>query len=634
MLPRGLMSRAVARGRGQLRRLACVMPGVALIRGYQRAWLRGDLLAGVTVAAYLVPQVMAYATVAGLPPVAGLWAILPAIVVYAFLGSSRLLAVGPESTTALMTAAVVGPLADGDARRYAVLSATLAVLIGLLFVLAWLLRLGFVADLLSRPVLIGYLAGLALIMTVDQLSKLTGVPVSGDGFGPKLRSFAGNVSEVHWPTLGFGAATLVCLFAVLRFCPRVPGPLLVVVLGTAVVAVFGLADRGIDIVGDIPAGLPGVSFPDLGDMSELLLPAAGILLVGYTDVILTARAFEDRTFGARLNANQELFALGAANVGAGLVQGFPVSSSASRTALAKSTGGRSPAYALTADAVVLAVLLFLSPLLTNMPMAVLGSLVVFAGVRMVDVAGFRRLMSFRRREFLLALGCLVGVLALDILYGVLVAIGLSVAELLTRVARPHDAVLGIVPGVAGMHDVDDYPAAHTVPGLVVYRYDSPLFFANAEDFRRRALAAMAEETEPVAWFVLNAEANVEVDITALDSLEALRSELADRGIVFGMARVKQDLRADLDAYGLTASIGADRLFPTLPTAVAAYEAWRRERAQASGHVGGGDDELAEEPHVCDDLRELGDSAVVDGGRGVGLDLGDAGQSGADDGAVA
>jgi MFS superfamily sulfate permease-like transporter len=206
---------------------------------------------------------------------------------------------------------------------------------------------------------------------------------------------------------------------------------------------------------------------------------------------------------------------------------------------------------------------------------VLGALVVYAAVRMIDLTGFRRLASFRRRELLLAVGCLAGVLVLDILYGVLVAVGLSVAELLTRVARPHDAVEGFVPGVAGMHDVDDYPEARTIPGLLVYRYDSPLFFANAEDFRRRALAAVEEQDGPVRWFVLNAEANVEVDITALDAVDALRRELARRGVVFAFARVKQDLRDDLDAYGLTGSVGADRIFPTLPTAVTAYQVWRR-----------------------------------------------------------
>ncbi|MFD7406837.1 SulP family inorganic anion transporter [Streptomyces sp. NPDC059866] len=553
------------------------IPGLGALLGYRRSWLKGDVLAGVTVAAYLVPQVMAYAGVAGLPPVAGLWAILPALALYALFGSSRLLSVGPESTTALMTATVVGPLAAGDPARYATLAATLAIAVGLLCVLAWATRLGFVADLLSRPVLIGYLAGVGLIMIVDQLPKLTGVRTTGSAFFPQLFSLVRHLPQIHLATVLFAVVALGVLFTVAHLSRTIPGPLLAVVFGTAAVSVFDLDDRyGVKVIGDIPSGLPGVALPDLAELPHLVLPAVGVLLVGYTDFILTARAFTRRDDdGPGLDANQEFLALGAANLGAGTLHGFPVSSSASRTALASSAGARSQAYSLVAGTAVLAVLLFLSPLLSHTPTAVLGALVVYAAVRMIDLTGFRRLASFRRRELLLALGCLVGVLALDILYGVLVAVGLSVAELLTRVARPHDAVQGLVPGVAGMHDVDDYPQARTVPGLLVYRYDSPLFFANAEDFRRRALAAVDEQPEPVRWFVLNAEANVEVDITALDAVDELRRELAHRGIVFALARVKQDLMDDLTAYGLADAVGSERIFPTLPTAVAAYRMWCR-----------------------------------------------------------
>ncbi|MEU5536188.1 sulfate permease [Streptomyces sp. NPDC020362] len=554
-------------------------PGPGALPVRRRDWLRGDLLAGVTVAAYLVPQVMAYAGVAGLPPVAGLWAILPALALYALLGSSRLLSVGPESTTALMTATVVGPLAAGDPGRYASLAAALAVTVGLLCLVARAVRLGFLADLLSRPVLVGYLAGVALIMTVDQLPKLTGVHTDSTAFFPQLWSFFGNLTHADPATVILSAAVLLFLFTVARFFPLLPGPLLAVVLATAATVALDLDGRyGIAVIGPVPAGLPGLALPDLGALPRLVLPALGVLLVAYTDFILTARAFTDRADKtATLDANREFLALGAANLGAGVVHGFPVSSSASRTALAASAGARTQVYSLVAGAVVLAVLLFLSPLLTRTPAAVLGALVVYAAVRMVDVPGFRRLAAFRRRELFLALGCLAGVLVLDILYGVLVAVGLSVAELLTRVARPHDAIEGLVPGVAGMHDVDDYPQARTVPGLLVYRYDSPLFFANAEDFRRRALAAVDEQTEPVRWFVLNTEANVEVDITALDAVDDLRRELTGRSIVFALARVKQDLLDDLRAYGLADSVGADRIFPTLPTAVDAYRVWCRGR---------------------------------------------------------
>ncbi|MCT9108622.1 sulfate permease [Streptomyces mirabilis] len=562
-----------ARGEGRHGLVRRVAPGLAVLAGYHRSWLRGDLLAGVTVAAYLVPQVMAYAGLAGLPPVAGLWAILPALLLYTLLGSSRLLSVGPESTTALMTATVVGPLAVGAPDRYAALAAGLAVVVGAMFLVAWVARLGFLADLLSRPILVGYLTGVALIIIVDQLPKLTGVRTSGSEFFPQLLSFVRNLGEAHPATVIFSVAAIAFLFAVARFFPGVPGPLLALVLGTAAVAVFGLEDHGIAVIGPVPAGLPRPGLPTPGDLPQLVLPALGVLLVGYTDVILTARAFAAR--GDELDPNQELLALGGANLGAGVLHGFPVSSSASRTALAHSAGGRSQAYSLVAGAVVLAVLLFLSPLLAHTPSTVLGALVVYAGVRMMDLAGFRRLAAFRRRELLLALGCLAGVLALDILYGVLVAVGLSVVELLTRVARPHDAVEGLVPGLAGMHDVDDYPQARTVPGLLVYRYDSPLFFANAEDFKRRALAAVDRHEGPVDWFVLNTEAIVEVDITALDAVDALRQELEQRHIVFALARVKQDLRDDLDAFGLTEAIGTDRILPTLPTALAAYREWLR-----------------------------------------------------------
>lgn len=527
----------------------------------------------MTVAAYLVPQVMAYAGLAGLPPVAGLWAILPALLLYSLLGSSRLLSVGPESTTALMTATVVGPLAAGAPDRYAELAAGLAVVVGAMFLVAWVARLGFLADLLSRPILVGYLTGVALIIIVDQLPKLTGVRTSGSEFFPQLLSFVRNLGEAHPATVIFSAAAIAFLFAVARFFP----------VSRALCWPWCSARRpsrssawrttASPSSARYRPGCPALACRRRATCRNWYCSAIGVLLVGYTDVILTARAFASR--GDELDPNQELSALGAANLGAGVLHGFPVSSSASRTALAHSAGGRSQAYSLVAGAVVLAVLLFLSPLLAHTPSTVLGALVVYAGVRMMDLAGFRRLAAFRRRELLLALGCLVGVLTLDILYGVLVAVGLSVAELLTRVARPHDAVEGLVPGLAGMHDVDDYPQARTVPGLLVYRYDSPLFFANAEDFKRRALAAVDRHEGAVDWFVLNTEAIVEVDITALDAVDALRQELEQRHIVFALARVKQDLRDDLDAFGLTEAIGTDRIFPTLPTARAAYREWLR-----------------------------------------------------------
>ena len=552
-------------------------PGLADLSGYRREWLRGDVLGGVTVAAYLVPQVLAYATIAGLPPITGLWAILPALAAYAVLGSSRLLSVGPESTTALMTAAAVGPIAGGDPARYAGLAATLAVLVGVLCLAGRVVRLGFVADLLSRPILVGYLAGVALIMIAGQLGKLTGVPDRGDTFPGQLTQFVTHLSAVHLPTAGFAAAVLAFLFLLQRWSSAVPAPLLAVLLATGAVLMFRLEAHGIRVIGAVPAGIPAPALPAFDDLGRLVLPALGVLLVGYTDNILTARSFADRAPAGtqHIDANQELVALGAANVGAGLFHGFPVSSSGSRTALAEAGGARTQLYSLVTLALVVATLLLLGPVLTHFPAAALGAIVVYAAVRLIDVAGFRRLAAFRRSELLLALGSFAGVLLFDILYGVVLAVALSVADMLVRVARPHDAIEGFVPGLAGMHDIDDYPHANTVPGLVVYRYDSPLFFANAEDFRRRALAAVDGQDEPVRWFILNMEANVAVDITGLDAVEGLRRDLVARHVVFALARVKQDLLDDLRAFGLAGEVGPDRIFPTLPTAVDAYRQWCR-----------------------------------------------------------
>lgn len=551
--------------------LAHWLPGTAQFTGYQRSWLRGDVLAGVTVAAYLVPQVMAYATVAGLPPVAGLWAALVPMGVYALLGSSRQLSVGPESTTALMTATALAPLVVGDPARYAAMAAMLALLVGAICLVAGLCGLGFLADLLSRPVLVGYMTGVAVIMISGQLDKVSGVEVTGDEFVDQIRSFASGLGSVHVPTVVLSAAVLALLLLLYRIAPRFPGPLVAVLAATAVVWLFSLDDKGIRVVGGIPAGLPVPTLPPVA-MTELLalaIPAAGIAVVAFSDNALTARTFAARK-GDTIDASAELRALGICNLTTGVTQGFPVSSSGSRTALGDTVGSRTQLYSLVMLATVLLVMLAGRDLLEHFPMAALGALVVYAALRLIDAAEFRRLARFRRSELFLAVATTVAVLGFGVLYGVLVAIALSLMDTLRRIARPHDSVLGYVPGVAGMHDVDDYPDARPVPGLVVYRYDAPLFFANAENFRERALAAVEAADGPVEWFVLNAEAQVDPDLTAVDALEQLRRDLTARGIVFAMARVKSDLRDDLVAAGFIDRVGADRIFPTLPTAVEAF----------------------------------------------------------------
>ena len=559
-------------------RLSAFAPGLTRLRSYDRAWLRGDLLAGVTVAAYLIPQVMAYARVAGLPSVTGLWAATGSLLVYAVLGSSRQLSVGPEASTALMTATAVAAVTVGHPERHAAMAAALALAVGGLCVLGWAGRLGFLGDLLSRPVLVGYMSGIAVIMITSQLGSVTGYAVPGGTFASELAYFVSHLRLAHWPTVVLAAVVLAVLLLVTRLQPRAPAPLIGMLVATAAVWLLGLREVGVKVVGTIPSGLPTPQLPTVsaGDVATLLLPAIGVAIVGYSDNVLTARAFATRN-RYEIDGNQELLALGGANVAAGLMQGFPVSSSSSRTVIGDALGSRSQLYSLVALVSVLATVLFLRPVLAAFPMAALGALVVYAALRLIDVREFRRMARFRTSELVLALATTAAVLVFGVLYGVLAAIGLSILDLLRRVARPHDGILGYVPGVPGMHDIDDYPNAVLVPGLVVYRYDSPLFFANADDFRHRALAAVESSPTPVEWFLLNAESNIEVDITAGDALEELRAELESRGIVFAMARVKQDLRGHLAGSAFLAKVGEDRIFPTLPTAVHAYTLWYADR---------------------------------------------------------
>lgn len=539
--------------------------------------LRGDVVAGVTVTAYLVPQVMAYAEVAGLPAAVGLSAAVGSLLAYLLLGSSPQLSVGPESTTALMTAAALGSVAGLTGDRYAEFAAALALVVAGVCVVGWLGGLSFLSELLSRPVLVGYMAGIAAIMVVSQLGNFTGISVDAQGFLPELAYVAHHLDEVEGATLAVGLVTLAGMLLLGAVRPHAPVALLGMLAASAAVALLDLEARGVEVIGSVPAGLPAPGLPQVSLDSVLsLVPAAlGVAFVGYTDNILTARAFAHRR-EQRIDARRELLALGAANVGAGLMHGFPVSSSGSRTAIIDSAGGRTQLTGLVAVAATLLAVLTLRPVLEAFPTAALGAVVVYAAVRLVDRAEFGRLGHFRRSELLLALGTTAAVLVVGVLTGILVAVGLSVLDLMRRVARPHDAVEGFVPGIPGMHDIADYAEARPVPGLMIYRYDSPLFFANAEDFHTRARAAVAGSPEPVRWFVLNTEAIVEVDVTAADALEKLRRELTERGVVFGLVRLKMDLRDELAPTGILERIGEDRLFPTLPTAVAAYAAWCRD----------------------------------------------------------
>ena len=525
-------------------------------------------------AAYLIPQCLAYGELAGLPPIHGLWAALAPLLLYAWLGSSPQLSVGPESTTALLTAAAIAPLAAGNAAAAVPLASLLALLVGLVCCVGAAGRLGFLADLLSRPILVGYLSGLALVLISAQAGRMLGIPLQSDTPLAVIQELLARTGEIHGPTVLVGLGVLLFLVVVPARFPRAPAPLLAMLLAVAAVALGHLEQRGVAVIGAIPAGLPSLAPPAIVSaeaVKRLAAAAVGIALVGYSDNVLTARAFAARS-GDPINANRELLALGVVNLANGVLQGFPVSSSASRTALGASLGSRSQRFSLVALAVVLVALVALRPLLAMFPRAALGAVVIAAAVRLIDLGEFRRMLHFKPSEFRLAVVTLLGVLLTDPLMGVGLAVALSVIDLFARLMRPHDAVMGQVPDLAGLHDVNDWEGARTIPGLVIYRYDAPLCFANAEHFRSRALAAIAAETSPVQWFVLNAEAIVEIDITAADVLLELQKTLTEQGIVVGFARVKQDLYRQLQRAGVVAAVGEDRFFPTLPTALAAFHA--------------------------------------------------------------
>ncbi|MBK6888214.1 MAG: STAS domain-containing protein [Tetrasphaera sp.] len=557
-----------------------------LTHQYRRSWWRTDVIAGLAVAAYLIPQVMAYTAIVNVPPEYGLYTALVALLVYAAMGSSRVLSVGPESTIALLTGMAISPMAKGDPSRVLALSAALAILVGVWCLIARALRLGVMADLLSQPLLIGYLAGAAVLMVVGQLGKITGTHVGGESIVAQVRGFLDVVDETKLMTLWVALGTLAFILVIHWVRPLWPAALMAVAAATVVSVVFDLAARGVAEVGKIPSGLPMPSLPSVGsgDWQALMLPALGVAVLAYSDNMLGARAFPapeipgERPSERAVDPQVELVALGGAHVAVGLFGGFPVSSSGSRTALALASRARSQMYSLVAALCVFAVLFIAGPLMEHLPQASLGAVVLYAATKLVKGGEFRRMWTFRKREVLLALVTLVGTIWLGLLYGVGLAIAISLLEMAQRLARPHDAVLGRVPGLAGMHDTADFPNAQTLPGLVIYRYEAPLFFANVGDLRRRTQRVLDKEFHgypdaPPRWFLLNVEANTEVDVTACDGLKDLYADFKAQGVKLGLVRLKQDLYQPLRRAGVVDLIGEDMLFPTLPVAEEAYLAW-------------------------------------------------------------
>lgn len=549
--------------------VANLLPGLGVLRHYQRGWLRPDLVGGLTVGAMLVPQSMAYAELAGLAPEYGFYAVVGALVVYALVGTSRHLGVGPEPGTAILAATGVGAIAAGDPERYVALMAGLALVVAAICVVAAVARLGFVASVLSKPVLVGYITGVGLTLLSSQIAGFTGVPIEGDRFFPRFRELAGSLDEVHLGTTAVGAATLALILVLRRRAPTAPGALIGVVAATVAVAAFGLDDRGVALVGDIPTGLPVPGLPDvsLSDVGRLLPVAGGIALVGYSDNVLTARSIAAR-HGYRIDANQELLALGLTNLTAGLSQGFPVSSSASRTAVPASLGTRTQLVSLVASASVVATVLVLAPALGEIPRAALAAVIVSAAIAILDVPGYRALWRVSREEAVLAAVAALGVIVFDVLVGVLVAVSLSIVVAFYRIARPHDAVLGDYPGLDGWVGVDRYPEAVTERGLVVYRFDAPLFFVNADRFRARVDAALEDSPGEEEWLVLDFEGIGALDATALDTLADL-VEQVDVDVV-AVARANDDVLDRLARGGLIEPAGRVRVYPTINGAVRAY----------------------------------------------------------------
>lgn len=534
---------------------------------YQRGWLRPDVLAGLTVAAMLVPQAMAYAELGGLPPAAGFRAALVALPIYVVLGTSRHLGIGPEPGTAILAAAAAASFAGGDPNRYAALMATIAGLVGVIALLAAVLRVGFVADLLSKPVLVGYITGVGITLFTSQLKAVSGVSVDADNPFVRIGQFATRLDEIDMGTLGVGLATLASILVLRRVRPTWPGAL--IGLAGSIIAV-AILDLDIAVVGTIDAALPSFDVPDVvwSDLGSLLPAAIGVALIGYTDNILTARSIAAK-HGYSIDADRELFALGAMNAAGSLAGGFPMSSSASRSFVPATIGSRSQLSSVVTFAAVIVVLVAGRSLLSEIPRAGLAAVILAAAIAVIDVDGFRRLAALSRAETALAAVTCLAVIGVDLLTGVLVAVGLSILLTLARAARPHDAILGAGVGLDGWIDLDDERAV-PLTGLLVYRFDAPLFFANGEYFRQRVRQAIDANPGEETGVILDMEGIGSIDTTAIDHLAELFDELDGAEITVRLARPNHKVLDALARAGLVEMVGADRVFPTINAAVADY----------------------------------------------------------------
>ncbi|MET9678130.1 sulfate permease [Streptomyces sp. NPDC006482] len=584
------------KSRKPLARLRAV-PGVRAVTTYRREWLVKDLVAGVVLTTLLVPQGMAYAELAGLPPITGLYTTILCLLGYAVSGPSRILVLGPDSSLGPMIAATVLPLvaADGDPGRAVALASVLALMVAAVMILASVAKLGFIADLISKPTMIGYMNGLALTILIGQLPKLLGFKVEADnligecaGF---VRGLADGAAVPAAAAVGCGGIALILVLQ--RLLPKVPAVLVMVVLSIAAATVFDLGGHGVGLVGELPEGFPPFTVPDvrLDDLSLLLGGALGIALVSLADTISNASAFAART-GQEVRGNQEMAGIGVANLAAGLFQGFPVSTSGSRTAVAERAGARSQLTGVVGAALIVLMLVLAPGLFRNLPQPALAAVVITASLSLADVPGAVRLWRQRRTDFLLCCAAFLGVALLGVLPGIGIAVALSVLNVFRRAWWPYHTVLGRVQGLEGYHDVRSYPQAWQLPGLVIHRFDAPLLFANAKAFRDE-IRRLAEADPRPSWIVIAAEAMTDVDTTAADVLEELDETLNAHHVHLVFAELKDPVRRKIERYELTRTIDPRHFFPTVEAAVAAFR--QRTGAQWAPPVAGGPSEPAEPP---------------------------------------
>ncbi len=548
------------------------MPGVRVLASYRASWLRRDLVAGLVLTTLLVPQGMAYAQLAGLPPITGLYTSVMCLVAYALFGPSRILVLGPDSSLGPMIAAVIIPIvgSNGDPERAVALASMLALLVGAITIFAGIGRLGFIADLLSKPTQIGYMNGLALTILIGQLPKLCGFSVEGNGLIDETRDFVDGVSsgEVVGAALAVGALSLVLILALQRWVPKVPALLVAVVLAITATGALDLSAHGVSLVGTLPEGLPPFTVPHASDVPLLVAGALGIALVSLTDTISTASSFAARAH-EEVNGNGEMIGIGAANVASAFFQGFPVSTSGSRTAVAAQSGAKTQVTGLVGAGAILTMLLVVPGLLRNLPQPVLAAIVIAASLSLADIRGTMRLWRQRKVEFLLSGAAFLGVALLGVLPGIGIAVGLSILNVFRRAWWPYQTTLGRVPGMSGHHDRRLHPDAEELPGLVIFRFDAPLFFANARTFREQVRGLVGDGTE-LRWVIVAAEPITDVDTTAADMLADLDEQLNAMGTSLVFAEMKEPVRAKLERYELIGPLDPAHFFPTIDAAIDAF----------------------------------------------------------------